>query len=173
MKLKKNGIVLYRGKEEGHPSDINIAYKNILQLRFSPAKTMRSGFLVFATKDASTRKVFTLADAVHSKHAVLFSKKSETQFRVFAKAAERFLKNMNPKFEGLVMMEKEEGYVEHAKEQEQKKLLAQYKKDGTIYCPKCFSTSYTKVHPAQKKGKLKHESELLRCKECGHKWHVK
>ena len=173
MKLKKNEIVLYRGKDEGHPSDIHIAYKNILQLRFSPGETLRSGFLTFSTKDAATRKVYTLPDAVHSRHAVLFSKKHNDAFRAFAKALERFMKGINPKFEGLVMLGKEEGYEAHAKEQELKKKLTQYKKDGVIYCPMCYTTAYTQVHPAQKKGKLKHEDELLRCKNCGHKWHVK
>lgn len=165
MKLNKNGIVLFKGRQEGKESDAYIPYKNIIQVKFIKASPLKNGFITFCTKTGGGNSIASAKKAASDKQSIVFRKRKNEEFASFMDSFDTYMKKANPQYAGLITEEVIGQEQEQKKEIKQR--LAQYDKEGVIYCPKCFSTNVNGY-----KKDTSGANTRAKCRNCGNDWHI-
>ncbi len=165
MKLNKSGVLLFKGRHEGKDSDVYIPFKNIIQLRFAKAAFLKHGFVTFCTKAGAGNSINSAGKAVSDKHSIVFRSARNEEFASFIDSFDTYMKKINPKYIG-VLTEEEIGQ-QHQLKKGLKQQLAQYEKEGVIYCPKCYGTNINYF-----KKNADGINTRVKCRDCSHDWRI-
>ncbi len=175
IKLRKNHINLRRGKKRKPNSEASIRYKTITSLRYGEPETMKHGFLTVVTQDGKGTGIEDIKTAKEDRQTVTFSKKDSEAILLFAHAFNAYMQKVNDDYTTLTIIDpKEIKRIDKEEEERIKAKLDDYKKNGIVFCPKCYSLRQAQLHPVlSKEANRGGPKDFYMCKDCGHRWHTK